>query len=475
MGGLKHTLNIGAESLYATRQGVDTAGHNIANANTEGFSRQRINLEQRTPLETRNVLIGNGVFVKNITRAHDQFLEKQLNLSNQDMGRSSAMAEVMRPVEEVYSPQLNASVSEEINDFFSALQDLSNFPEELIVRTNVKESAESLTNTLKRVDMSLKRHRLDINDRLEGEAKEVSAALASIASLNIAIKTMETGNEKEASDLLDKQDLLLRQLTEKLDINYYRGDQGMVVVRGPKETLLVDRGHHASMQIRKDVSDPDGMSEVMINYGSADRPVVINDAIKKGRIAGLLEVRDKVLPALIRKNNETAFVLGHSFNALHRKGFGIASFKESTGRDFFQVSDRLDIAAESLDIDSFIREDVAAISAAVSPSAPGDNVIVNEMLRLKERRMMSGGDETFNEHYANTVGLFGLELVRAEHVLEADTALNNDLISRHDSLKGVSMDEEAINLMKWQANYTASSRVITTVDEMFDTLLSLKR
>ncbi len=475
MGGLKHTLNVGAESLYATRQGVDTAGHNIANANTEGYSRQRVNLEQYVPSETRNVIIGNGVFVKNITRAHDKFLEKQLNLSNQDLGRSQAKTEAMKPLEEIYSPQLNASVSEEMNAFFNAWQDLSNFPEEVVVRTNVKEKADNLTSTFHRIDASLKRKRLGINERISGETQEISAMIAEIANINLAITSLESGERKEASDLLDKQDLLLRKLTKKIDINYYRGDRGMVVVRGPQETLLVERGHFADVDVRKKAHGNTVLYEVVIDQGSANKPVIVNDLMKKGSLAGLLEVRDKVIPDLIQKNNEIAFVIGHSVNSIHRQGFGIGKFKENMGRNFFDVSDNMNDAAETLSINGLIREDVSSISAAISPNAPGDNVIVNEIIRLKERRMMGNGESTFDEYYANTVGTFGLELVRAEHINEADRILNKDLLSRHDSLKGVSMDEEAINLMKWQANFSASSRVITTVDEMFETVLSLKR
>ena len=475
MGGLKHTLNIGAESLYATRQGVDTAGHNIANANTEGYSRQRVNLEQRAPSETRNVIIGNGVYVKNITRAHDKFLEKQVNQSNQSLGKSKGRAEAMKPVEEVYSPQLNASVSTELGNFFSSLQDLSNFPEEKIVRTNVKETAQNLVNTLHRVDSSLKQHRININERLQGEIGEISSMLSKIASLNISIRTLEAGNTKEASDLLDQQDLLVRKLTEKIDINYYRGDQGMLVVRGPLETILVDKGHHARMSLKKGVEDELGLYEVLIDQGSADRPVNVTKKITKGELAGMLEVRDVVLPELIHKNNEMAFAVGHSFNAVHRQGYGVDNYKESKGRNFFDISDNIDKAAESIAVDMRIHEDVSAIAAAASPGAPGDNVVVNDMLRLKERRLMDNGEASFDEYYANTVGLFGLELVRAEHTLDADKTLSSNLLARHEAVKGVSMDEEAINLMKWQANYTASSRVITTVDEMYDTILSLKR
>ena len=475
MGGLKHTLNIGAESLFATRQGVDTAGHNIANANTEGYSRQRVNLEQRVPSETRNVIIGNGVFVKNITRAHDKFLERQLNQSNQDLGKSQAKLEAMKPLEEIYSPQLNASVAEEMNAFFTAIHELSSFPEEVIVRSNVKEKADGLISSFKRVDNSLKRFRSDINDRIEGEAVEISTLLKDIAKLNTAIVALESGDIREASDLLDKQDLLLRKLTGKIDINYYRGDRGMVVVRGPQETLLVERGHFADVAVTKDPDSNVGMYDIIIDRGSAYKPISVTEVNKKGSLAGLVDVRDKVIPDLLTKNNELAWVLGHSLNAVHRKGYGIGDFKESTGRDFFSLSDDLNRAAETIDLDGIIREDQSSIAAALTPSAPGDNINANEMLRIKEIRMMSNGDATFDEFYANTVGLFGLDLVRAEHTKEADFTLNNDLMNRHDALKGVSMDEEAINLMKWQANFTASSRVITTVDEMFETVLSLKR
>ena len=439
------------------------------------FSTLFLHLLQRDPSETRNTIIGNGVYVKNVTRAHDKFLEKQLNNSNQDLGRSEARLESMKPLEEIYSPQLNASVSEEISGFFTSLQELATFPDDTMIRSSVKLKADSMIGTFKRVDRSLQTFRNDINSRIEGEAMEIATLLEDIAKLNTAIVTTERGSPREASDLLDQQDLMLRKLTKKIDINYYRGDRGMVVVRGPQETLLVERDHFADVEVVKSPKSKDGMFDVIIDRGSAYKPVDITTLNKRGRLAGLLEVRDEVIPDLITKNNELAFTLGHSLNAIHRRGFGINDFKESTNRDFFVLSDDVNRAAETIGLDSLIIEDQSAISAAFTPSAPGDNININEMLRLKELKIMSNGEATFDEHYSSTVGMFGLELVRAEHILDADETLSKDLLSRHDALKGVSMDEEAINLMKWQANFTASSRVITTIDEMFDTVLSLKR
>ena len=116
-----------------------------------------------------------------------------------------------------------------------------------------------------------------------------------------------------------------------------------------------------------------------------------------------------------------------------------------------------------------------AISAAATPAAPGDNVVANNLLRLKDARILENGNASLNDYYANMVSVFGLETVRAENMRQADDIMMGDLTARREAVAGVSLDEEAMNLMKWQANFTAASKVITTVDEMFDTVLSLKR
>ncbi|MBF0442448.1 MAG: hypothetical protein HQK54_11130, partial [Oligoflexales bacterium] len=169
MSGLFHTLGIGAESLFTSRQGVDTAGHNIANAQTEGYSRQRVNVTERDPSETRGVIIGNGVYAKNISRAHDKYIEREIVNANQTSGRNNTKFELLKTIEGIYSPELNSSPADELTKFFASLQDLSVFPEELIVRTNVKETAGNLVKSFHRLDFGLRNSQNDINERLSGE------------------------------------------------------------------------------------------------------------------------------------------------------------------------------------------------------------------------------------------------------------------------------------------------------------------
>ena len=166
MSGLFRTLNIGSESLSTTRMGVDTAGHNIANAQVEGYSRQRVNLKAREPHQKGGVLLGAGAYAESIDRAHDQWNEKQLNRANQSAGASSAKLTALKSIEGLFSPDLQSGVDVEITNFFKSAQDLSNFPDDVTIRTSFRESARSLAQSFQRVDGGLERERLDLNQKI---------------------------------------------------------------------------------------------------------------------------------------------------------------------------------------------------------------------------------------------------------------------------------------------------------------------
>ena len=474
MGGLYHTLNIGSQALFATRQGVDTAGHNISNAHTEGYSRQRVNLKQRVPTEMHGIVRGNGVFVNNITRAHDKFIEKSLNKSQQDFGDSQTYHRELKSLEDIFSPELNTTTDKEISLFFNSIRDLANMPEDLTVRTAVKESAVNLSDSFRRVDRDLERRQQDVNQRIAGEVDEAARLLRGIAHLNAQIQYTEAGDRQEAGDLRDQQEKMVRDLSQKIEVNYYRGDMGMLVVRGPNESLLVDRNFHANIAPRVREGD-NSFFEIVVMDTDGNRASAISRHNSTGSLKALFRVRDEEIPELRQRNNVLAYTLGNAVNSIHRRGYGLNDFKESTGRDFFSLSEDLDTAASSIVISSDIWESTDAISAAMTPSAPGDNVMANELLRLENQKLLLNGNATFNEYYSDYVGQYGLEVVRAKHIQEADEVVLNDIKSQKESVSGVSMDEEAASLLKWQANFTASSRVITTVDEMLETVLSLKR
>jgi flagellar hook-associated protein 1 FlgK len=473
MAGLFHTLNVGSEALHTTRQGVDTAGHNIANAQVEGYSRQRVNIKQRDPLQERGVLLGNGVYVGSISRSHDQFIENQLNKSHQAQGRARMRADGLREIEGIFSPELQAGVADELTNFFSALQDLANSPEDHVVRTAVVETAKNLVGAFRRVDGDLRMARAGLNERVQNLTSEVNDKLKAIAELNVRIQVTEAGEGMQANDLRDQRDTLLRDVSGKLDIKYYEDKFGMVLIRGPNQVTLVDGGHNSTVGVVRN-NDNGGLFDVTVTDWEEHTVRNVTGKLEEGELAALVELRDKDVPGLVKHNDAMALEFTDRFNEVHRDGYGIKDYAEQAGRDFFTVADR-SRGAGTLDVDAMMIHAPDAISAGSTPLAPGDNINLNRLVRLKDDKHFGDLKVSFNEYYANYAGALGLDVQRAGHIQEANDVMLADLQNRREAVSGVSLDEEATEMMKWQANFTASSKVITTVDEMLETVLGLKR
>lgn len=248
----------------------------------------------------------------------------------------------------------------------------------------------------------------------------------------------------------------------------------MLMVRGPKQVTLVDRANAAKVFTRNNVENG-GMADVIVSDWDGHSERVVTNAIGAGSLSAYIQGRDDICPTLINKNNQMAAGVISSINEVHRNGFGLKDFSEVTGRDFFAPVGDINQAAAQMQLTDVIAQSTDAISAGSSPNAPGDNVILNQMLNLKDQKILDGGNANFIEFYSNMIGELGVEAARATHVKDADQILLSDLNSRREAVSGVSLDEEAMEIMKWQANFTAASKVITTVDEMLETVLSLKR
>lgn len=474
MSGLFHSLNIGSESLFANRQGIDTAAHNIANAHTKGFSRQSVELAQRHPSERDGVIIGNGVYTGSIKRSHDKFIEQQVNKANAMVGNNVSRHTSMLNVEAIFSPELASSVTKEMNSFFDAMQGLSNFPEEATVRTNVLEKGKNLAASFRQVDAQLRTQRQGMDDEVMTITGQLTEVTKNIASLNSQIRQAEAGPNLKANDLRDKRDVLVRSLSEMVNITYYEDQFGMMTIRGPGETLLVDRGKSADFSLRINEKN-NGMHDVLVWDFEGNQARDVTKQITSGKLEGLIDVRDRIVDDYLDKNNELAYTFANQFNEVHRMGFGLKDFALQSGRNFFAVLDDKSTAAQNMHIDSSIINSTDAIGTASTQNVAGDNVNVNRLLALQSAKVLDDNKSSFAEYYSNFVGQVGVETLRAQHQKESSEILLTDLNVRSDSVSGVSLDEEATSMMKWQTAFTASSKVITTVDQMLDTLLNMKR
>ncbi len=471
---LFHSLGIGSESLNASRQGLDTTAHNISNAQTEGYSRQRADIYQREPLVRGGLILGDGAFVGTIERAHDKYIERQVNQLSSQAGYSRMRNDCLLDLEAIYNTENGASLAEQVNQFFGMVNELGRNPEELSVRTAVKEQGANLATVFRRIDSELRRFQDGVNEKIKISTYETNQMLESIASLNAKIAEKEIGPRNKANDLRDQRDLLINKLSDRIQVHYYEDRDGMVTLHGPGDTLLVDRNKSVTFEVTKNL-DNNGLYNVAIYDFEHNGKRDVTKREIGGTIGSLLDIRDNLAGGLVTNNNKMARTMVDEFNAVHQQGYGLAEYSEHKGRNFFKTSDDIRYAAQNMHLDDSIINSTDSIATSSLKNTPGDNIVVNRLSELQYDKVLGDGKATFTEYYADYLGILGMDSLRTKNLMDSDNVILADLKSRRESVSGVSLDEEAANMIRWQTAFTASSKIITTVDEMLETVLNLKR
>ncbi len=466
-------MDIGKRSMMNNQTALQTSGHNIANKSTEGFSRQRVEIQTNIPIGEGKLRMGTGSKTAAVTRTVNPYLEKQLGNERSLSGFYDGKNEAMARVEQVYNEQQNKGLNQFVSDFFSSVQELANNPESLATRTQVRENADFLAKDFKRVHTQLNEITRDLDQQIVSGLDEVNGITTEIASLNEKVQAVELSGG-HANDERDRRDLLLKQLGEKINIRWAEGTDTTVTVSAGNTALLV-AGYDAKTLVAKPTSETDtkGEGNVDIFYYSNNRaePLNVTNQIVGGKIGGTLEVRDKVVTGLLADVDKMAYSFAANVNAIHEKGFN--AYNEQ-GSDFFELPDQLRHASANLKVSDDILDDVGRIATGAAANSPGDSRIALAMARLQTAKSMEG-DHTFDEYYNSVVGKVGIQARRSETASATQKDIVKQMNNLRESVSGVSLDEEATKLIEYQKSFDASARLIRTADEMFDTVLNLKR
>lgn len=462
-------MDIGKRAMMNSQAALQTTSHNIANKSTEGYSRQRVELMTNVPVSAGKFQVGTGNRASSITRTNNTYLEKQIQNEQGKMGFFRGRADGMGRVEQVFNEQINKGLNQYITDFFNAFRELSNNPESTTSRTMVKEAADALSFDFQRVHDSLSDIQKDIDEQVKVGVVEVNKMISEVARLNQEIAEVEVQGIP-ANDQRDRRDLLLKQLNEKIDIKYAEGTNGIVTVSTAGNALLVS-GYdaHELTTVRNRESN---RIDIMFTANESTPPFQITDRIKGGAIGGSLEIRDKFITDLKDKVDTIAYTIAQEVNEVHRQGFDLDG---QPGINFFDVPPTTKDAALEIALNDAINQDVNKISAGIKPNAPGDNTVANVISQIQHRQIFDGGKATVDDFYNSQVGRVGAIAQRAIKSEESQKNILNQLSNIRESISGVSLDEETTKMIEFQRAFDASARVIKAADEMFDTVLSLKR
>ncbi len=334
-------FDIGKSAILSSQIALDVTANNIANINTPGFSRKEAVLDIPTPVKIGAGFIGRGVRVNKIRRLYDRFLENQILLQKQYLGRAEVMADVYSQVEDVFNEQQNPGLSSAMNDYFNAWHEVSNNPDELAQRTSLLKKAESLINIAKDTERALEDSREFINEDITDTVNKINGLVEKIAGLNKQIVEIEAGTSQEANDLRDKRQNLIGELSELIGFFTIEDDYGRVtIVAGGVNIVDGERFKTLSTRINSDGS-------MAVMYNNEDIGLRLN----RGRLAGLISSYNEIGDTVLKSLRKSIASLIKETNLQHQQGYGLDG---NTGRDFFG----------GLDIYSIDYSDGASITSA---------------------------------------------------------------------------------------------------------------
>lgn len=468
MGKIHAMMDIGKRSMMNSQSALQTVSHNIANKTTEGYSRQRVDQVTAPPVNEGKLQLGMGSRAAQVTRISNPFIDKQIQGAAREMGFLNGQAETLGRVEQIFNEQQNKSLNQYVSDFFNSFRELSNNPESTTVRTIVKETAEALAKDFRRVDDQLDTIRKDTDFQLQARVGEINGMTKEVADLNQKIAAVEIQNIT-ANDERDRRDLLVKKINEIVDIRVAEGDAGMINISTAGNALLVTGYSQVNLKAKTDPST--GKLEIFAEGQAGTQDLRITERIKGGITGGLLSVRDKVITGVKEKMDNLAHTLAHEVNKAHVQGFDRSA---RPGVEFFEVGDKVG-ASRSLKVNSMISNDVSRIAAGAAGGAPGDNTVANVISKIQYKQVFDGGTATLDDYYNAQVGKIGVVTSQANKAVETQGNILKQIEKLRESVAGVSLDEEATKMIEFQKAFDASARLIRVADEMFETVLSIKR
>ena len=472
MSKVSSVMNIAQRSMMNSQTGLQTVSHNIANKNTEGYSRQRLEIQSTAPTSMGRVQIGTGAKTQAVTRTNNPHLEKQIQFEQMKLGFGEGKMAYLNRVENIFNEQVNKGLNHFMGEFFNAFRELSNYPESLPIRTQVKETAWNMTQDFKRINDQLKKIQSEIDNEIEGEINEVNRLAQEIADLNEKIEHVEiTG--ASANDHRDRRDQALKDLGEKINIKYAEVENGKVNVTAGNTVVLVSgysAGELKGGSTPATATKRESNSDIFFQPNPNASEYKVTTQISGGKLGGMLEVRDKVINDVLGKVDKLAFTLAESINEVHQMGF---DQKGRPAGKFFKIDSEFDFASK-IELNDLISSDVSFISAGLMPNAPADNRVANVISSLQYKPLLNGED-TLDDFYNGLVGELSVITKKSKSLFEHQAESLSQLKNIRESISGVSIDEETVKMIEYQKAFDASAKLIKTADEMLDTVINLKR
>lgn len=339
MPGINGALNIAGWTLYNSQLALEVTSHNVSNANTEGYSKQSVEIQANNPLRMGPGEIGTGARATEVTRAHDDFISSQVNDKTSQYCYWQSQSEAMGEIEAIFNETGDTGLNHMMSEFWTAWSALADNPDGTAERESLLAKTGSLLQAINNMDYDLRETQRNLDNNIRGSIESVNTITSQIADLNNQISSVEVDGSVNANDLRDRRDLLLNQLSEYMDISYYEEEnsgQVMVYIMGGTPLVLGTNAYTLD-----DRHNPATGLTSLVWQDSSGRSVDITNRLEGGRIAGWVNTRDTRIGSYIDSLNTLADELAWQVNSLHADGAGLQPVSSMTGTVSASATDDL--------------------------------------------------------------------------------------------------------------------------------------
>lgn len=449
MAGLIGQLEIARRALMAQQNMLSVLSHNIANANSPGYTRQDALLGATDPMDFFPGQLGTGVSMDSVRRMRDTLTDVQVRQQSGSAGRWGVRENVFRDLQTIFREPSDHGLNATMGKFFNAWQDLANHPEEPAYKTAVMGQAQAIVDQFHSLSSSLRDVSGKVDTQIQQDVDQVNQYTSQIAQLNQQISNAETAGQK-ANDLRDRRDSLLDGLSKIVNVSYDEHAAGAMTVRVGGLNLVEGNGS----RVISSVTTTGG--QVTLNAADGSTGVVL-----RGELNALEDARNSVIPGYQSQLDQLASAFASQVNTLQSGGpRGTSIFTGAT--------------AASLGLDPSASANPGLIDPGAT-AATGDNSLALKIAGLRDALTMGAATTTFQGYYGSLAGTVASGTAQATDMNSNQSVLLLQLQNQRASTSGVNLEEEMTKLIVAQKSFQAASQMVTTVDSLMNTVLGMLR
>ncbi|WP_346621859.1 flagellar hook-associated protein FlgK [Blastococcus montanus] len=453
-------LNTATTSLWAQRRALDVTGQNISNVNTDGYSRQRVDMRaiggSAVPaFYSTGSGIGGGVNADQVARIRDAFLEGRGHTEHANSAQLTAETDAYQLVEQAFREPGTTGLQNLMADMWRGWQDVANKPEDPAARGQVLKRLETLVGGLHFSSAQLDGQWQQTRENLSVLVDDVNAAAETVARLNTAIlRASQSG--LPANDLTDQRDLLVMKLADQVGVSVRPRDGGVVDVLVGSVTLV--SGGTASKLAVQGTIDPTGAAGDPPRVVTADGGLTVTVG---GTAGGQLHTLNSILPTYRTELDAVASALATALNTAHADGYDLDGLQGGA----LIGSSGGPVTASSITVSLTDPRKIAASS--IGPGTPNlDRGNADKLAQL------GNGVASPDAAYRKMIVELGVQSAVSQRNLGIQSVITGQVDAARESVAGVNLDEEMTNMLSFQHAYSAASRLVTAIDEMLDVLIN---